>query len=307
MNKILLPLIILGAGTGGILIAWQSTAQLQHAGNASREAWSAENQVVIVAQKELTDLRTHVRELEETLAPEPRATENPLWSALQAHRTGHLPPELRERLLQEFGFIWGTFEDFIVVSKEALRETNMRALRSGKLTEEGATALALTPTERDSINTALQRAREQFNGWTLAHMEREEPQGDVVARYTLKRDRAMSLSISNDFASAVIEAVGAQRGGFVLLSAQDLMVDLRIWEQPTTLVIRRYSVGAEQRFNAQQFFGSPPWNTPEPQDLSKYRFPKEFLAVFPNGWADIAKREGFELPEESTLPAIKKD
>ena len=301
MNKIRLILTILAAGAASLLIARQSTVQLQREINATVEAWSAQTQMVVVAQREEADLKAHLRELEEALN-RPKATEPPLWSALQANRAGHLPLELRERLLQEFGFNWGAFEDFIVVSKDALRETGMRAIRSAKLTDEGSAALAMTPAERDRVNSALQRAREEFNQWALAHTERAEPQGDVVAQYTLKRDRAMSLSLSNNFASLVLDAVGKQRGAFVLLSAQDLMVDLRVWEEPTTIIIRRYGDGIEQRFNVQQLFGSPPWKNPKPKDLSQFRFPKEFLPVFPSGWADIAKREGFELLQEA-LPS----
>jgi hypothetical protein len=36
------------------------------------------------------------------------------------------------------------------------------------------------------------------------------------------------------------------------------------------------------------------------QDLyksSKVAYPRNFHFIFPNGWADVAQREGFELPE----------
>ena len=32
--------------------------------------------------------------------------------------------------------------------------------------------------------------------------------------------------------------------------------------------------------------------------ISKRNFPEAFLPVFPNGWADVAEREGFEIPTE---------
>lgn len=300
MNKILLVLTILGAGAGGLLMTQRLTAQLQHDVSRIQDASSAQTQIVVLAQREQADVKAHLRQLEEALN-RPKPTEHPLWSALQANRTGHLPPEMRERLLQELDCNWGAFEDFIVVSKQALREISMQAIRSAKLTDEGAAALAMTSEERDRVNAALQRAREEFNQWALAHTERAEPQGDVVAQYTLKRDRAMSLSISNNFASAVLDAVGRQRGEFVLLSAQQLMSDLKIdADDPITLIISRYSAGNEQRFNFRKLFGNPPrYNPQPPRDLSKYGLPKEFVPAFPNGWADIAKREGFELPQES--------
>ena len=33
--------------------------------------------------------------------------------------------------------------------------------------------------------------------------------------------------------------------------------------------------------------------------LPEFQFPEPFRCTFPNGWADVAKQEGFELPKEA--------
>src|ERR1051326_557079 len=122
MKRILLALTLLGAGVGGFLSARQSTTQLQQQANATREAWLAQTQRVAVAQSEQAGLIEHIRELKQALAQPQALRENALWSALQTNRAGHFTPELRGRLLEEFGFNWQSPSDFIVVSKDALRE-----------------------------------------------------------------------------------------------------------------------------------------------------------------------------------------
>src|SRR6266550_3708236 len=117
MNKFLLALTILGASAGGFLTARQSTIQLQHEAKATREAWLAQTQLVAVAQSDQAGLTERVRELKQALTQPQAAGGNALWSALQTN-PAQLPPELRERLLEELGFNWRSSEDFIVVSKE---------------------------------------------------------------------------------------------------------------------------------------------------------------------------------------------
>jgi hypothetical protein len=46
-------------------------------------------------------------------------------------------------------------------------------------------------------------------------------------------------------------------------------------------------------------FGTPQQTgDSNPIDFSQRPFPRAFLLAFPNGWADIATREGFQLPEQ---------
>lgn len=298
MNRILLAVTILGAGTGGFLTARQSTTQLRHAANATKEAWLAQAQLLAAAQKEQADLHAQVREQKEALAQGPTPSANPLWSALQTNNVDHLSPELRERLLQELELNWRSAGDFIVVSKDALREAQMQAVDEGQLSEVAAVVLAMTPTERARVEAALKRSRTDFNHWALAHTQRIEPKEDVVAQYALERDAAMSLGLSNTFFTEVFAALGRQRTELLLPSVQSWMaLSGFVGGDPMTMTIKRYLNEKEQRLKLLFSVGQPGqaggsnWG-----DLPQCRFPPAFRPVFPNGWSDVAKREGFELP-----------
>ena len=87
-----------------------------------------------------------------------------------------------------------------------------------------------------------------------------------------------------------------------LASARNWMLLSAFWmTEPTTLIVKRYLVGNEQRLKCPT---SARWHAHQSGDLMAGRligvfFPQTFRPIFPNGWADVAKREGFELPEES--------
>jgi hypothetical protein len=297
MNKILLALSLLGAGAGGFLTARQATIQLQHEAKATRAAWLAQTQLVAAAQRDQVGLIEHVRELKQTLTQPPAVAENALWTVLQTSRTGHLTPELRERLFEELGFNWRSSAEFIVVSKDTVRDIQMQAIRDdGKLTDIAATVLALTPRERGQVKAAIQRVQTEFKDWALSHTERSEPKDDIVAQYTLPGAPTMSQNMSNNFANGVFDALGRERAELFLASAQNwMMVTVGPVGEGTTLIVKRYLAGNEQRlkFQMDHFHGI------SGGDLSEFGLPRPFLPIFPNGWADVAKREGFELPEKS--------
>ena len=82
MNKILLALAILGAGTAGALTARHSTIRLQRAANATRESWVVTTQALAAAQSERTGLAERIRELKQSLRQaEAAGNQNGLWSA----------------------------------------------------------------------------------------------------------------------------------------------------------------------------------------------------------------------------------
>ena len=285
MNKFLLALTILSAGAGASHVTRQSTIRLQHEAKAARETWLVQTQLVAAAQSEQAGLTERIRELKQTLAQSPALAESALWSALQTNRTDRLPPELRERLLEELGFNWQSSADFIVVSKETVRAIGMQAILRGKLTDMAATVLALTPEERGQIEAAVQRVQTVFKDWVLAH-------------YTLPGDPAMSQSLSNNFATALSDALGKERTELFLPSASKWMVrEIGLVEQAVKLIIKRDLAGNETRLKAEvEYQSGRPISGYFPQQRNI--FPRAFRPVFPNGWADVAKREGFELPEE---------
>ena len=310
MNKILLALTILSAGAGGLVTSRESTIQLQHEANAAREVWLAETQRVAAAHSEQAGLAKRIRNLKQALAQSPAVAENELWSALQKNRADRLPPELRESLLEELRFNWQSSKDFIVVSKQTVRDLQMEAVRDGKLTDVAATVLTLTPEERGQIEAAAERVMTDFKEWMLAHVERTEPKDDVLAQHALPKDPAMSRSISNSFATAVSDAAGRERAELILPSAQKWMKSMGLYDcdaRPPRIFVKRSLKGNEQRLEIEITSQNGGGNTYS-GELSNHpqwgfdpygAFPRAFRIIFPNGWPDVARREGFELPEKS--------
>ena len=303
MNKILLALTLLGTGGGAFLAVRQSTTALRCEANASREAWLLQTQLVAIAQTNQAALIERVRQLKEALAQVPTAKENPLWVALQTNHVGHLPPELRERLFEELGLSWKSSEQFILVSKETIHEIWTKTIEDGKPTEIASTVLGLTPRERDQVAAAIQRVQTDFNDWVRSHTERSGPKREVVAEYTLHKDDTY-LSISNRFAAGLHEAVGMERAELILDSAVAFPFTAGIHQGDTMIMtLKRHLVGHEQRLQVQVMDTGPApqrWPWVGEQDVSQGSwFPPPFRPIFPNGWPDVAKREGFDLPAKS--------
>jgi hypothetical protein len=291
MNKILLAITILGTGAGGYFTARQSTISLHGEASTTREAWLAQTQLVNIARNEQSGLIEHVRQLKEALAQAPAVEENALWAVLQTNRIGHLPPELRERLFVELSFNWQSSADYIIVSKETIRDIQMDDHVEGdKLTDIGVIVLAITPEERGLVEAAIQRVRADFLEWESSHIQRSEPNRDVVAQYILPGDPAVSMSFSNNFASAVFDALGRERANLITERFP------RLRSERVTMIVKRYKAGTEERLKVRTE-DSPRWSVEN--DLEESPFPEALRPLFPNGWSDLALREGFQLPERA--------
>src|ERR1044071_9157568 len=314
MNKFLLALAILGAGTAGALTARHSTIKLQREVNASCDSWVVQTQTLTAAQSERARLSERIRELKQNLRQaEAAGNQNGLWSVLETNRIGHLAPDLREHLLEELGFSWKSSEAFIVVSKETVRQMGMHAIAltglwpegdnwHARLSDSAAAVLALTPQERSQVEAAMERVKEDLKEWAISHTQRSEPRDDVLAQYTLQS--APPMSISNNIMSEISSAIGKERTELMRMggsstpspigSIQDWIRRLANWggDKPATMILKRFSNGNEQLLKFQER-DDREW-TP-----IRIGFPTIFRPLFPNGWADVAEREGFELPKET--------
>ena len=297
MKKILLALTILSAGAGAFHIGRLSTGHLQEEAGTLRQAWMDETQRLATAQTEGAGLTERVGELKRTLSATRPARENGLWSALQTNRADRLPEDLQERLREEFSFSWPSFKDYILVSKPAVRNLRVRVLQpNGKLNDVAATTLAITPEERGQLEAAIEQAKTDFKDWVLAHVQRAEPAGDVVASYSLPGDTNTMRSIRTNFFAAASGAIGQERTDLIRDTAGTWMQEMGVSARSTKLTIRREMVGDEARLKAElredgrdRTFYLP---------LASQGFPKALLPLFPNRWAGLAQREGFELPPQ---------
>lgn len=300
MNKILLALCIVGTGAGSFHAARQATTQVHNEADTARAAWLAETQLALAAETEQAELAKRVREQESVLNQPQAVGESALWSTLQTNRNDHLAPELREHLFQELGLSWASSGQYILVTKQTLRDVQLESIRNGELTQTASTVFAITPSECDQVAAAIERVKTEFRDWALSHVQRHEPHDGVLADYTYPEDPALMESIIKDFTLAVFNTLGPQRTQLILPSARNWMVnELKLGGHPAKLVVERYRVGNEQRL---KFDFTAPSGYSGGDDLSNnsqpgpVRFPSAFLPVFPNGWAEVAKREGFELP-----------
>jgi hypothetical protein len=305
MNKILLAFAILGTSAGAFHIARQSTNRLSHEASVAGGAWLTQTQLVAGAQTEQAGLTERIRELKQALALSRPAVESALWSALQTNRADQLPQHLRERLWEELGFNWRSSPDYVVVSKQTVRDLQMEAIRSGKLTDAAAIVLALTPGERGQMDAATQRVRTEFNDWVFAHVERSDATNELRVKY-ISPDAALRLSVRSNFEAAVFRALRTNRAEFVGPSATSWMngIGLPDYGYQTSMVIEREAAGNQQRLKAEISHFNPGEIMRSPGGiqsgyLPECKFPDAFRCTFPNGWADVAEREGFELPKES--------
>jgi hypothetical protein len=324
MNKIFLAFAILGVGTAGFVTARHATINLQREVSAIRESWPVQTQVLADAQSELARLAERIRALKQNLSlTEAAGRRNDVWSVLENNRIGNLSPDLREHLFEELRFNWNSSEAFIVVSKETVHEMKMHAMNGwwpfgddwhARLTDSAAAVLALTPQERSRVEAAMERVKEDLKDWAVSHTERSEPRGDIVAQYTLQN--APPTSITNKFMSEILSAIGKERTELMEMGSSDLpngsiqrwLSSLSIWgeDKPTTMIVRRFSEGDREVLKAQVFtsFGTKhQTGDAAPKDIAPGRgpgprFPKAFLPLFPNGWDDLAEREGFEIPKK---------
>ena len=252
------------------------------------QLWTERNELL----RQVDETRRNTKSLQRNISVDELAEE------YATNGLTNMSPEQAEQLRTELGFSWDSFRDYVVVSKKSLASISLTAVSNGKLTDGVRSALAITPGEQAAIETELQRITDEYNAWVLTHVQREEPGGDILARYVLPRDpqssnRLQSLSrvvrdtlSSNDrdklffqyslkWGAALQLAEPAPFGGadqtvmVVRRVGGSLMVDLR---EPACLM-------------PSSFTPSQP-------------FPEAFLPLFPGGWKDLAEREGIALPQE---------
>lgn len=311
MKKIFLALLLLAAGAGAFHAARQYSAKVRQGLLAANESWQSHTRQLAAAQAEHAALAERIRELRQMLAQSRGTTGSAVWTALQTNRADQLPPELRRMTLEELGFDWRTSPDFVIVTKQAVREVGMLGVRrSGQLTDAATGALALTPEERSQVAAAMERVKTDLTDWLVAHLERKEPADDVLAHYTLPKDTNAALVVSRAFAARLAEAVGRERTDIIMPAAREWMQSIGVFDLDTKpalmRVIRRWQ-GDEVRLSSvtSQDDG---WQTvTQPLGKGGNSYPRSFHYVFPNGWQDIATREGFELPAPPPPPPPRKN
>ncbi len=311
MKRLLLSLSIFAVGMAAFWLLRTATTRARRQYAARFETWMAQTQVIAQARMERETIEQSVKESEHelgTLQASGAGLSPDDWFIPQPGQT--LSPDQSEKLLARLGFNWNTTGDYIIVSKSTLHALWPSGIQDSKLSNVACEVLAITPAERASIDTTLQRLRAEYNAWAVAHVQREEPSGDVVAKYSLPTDPGFFQSLSNSFAAQVVAALGSERGDLLLRYSGSWMRDYGMkfyGGQPTPTVMTvtrstrdggvRIGVEFEQDQGTLHIGKLSPWQP----------FPQPFQPVFPGGWTELAQREGFQLPRDfSHQPAVEK-
>ncbi|HWQ92004.1 MAG TPA: hypothetical protein VN673_10060, partial [Clostridia bacterium] len=249
------------------------------------------------ARTELLALRARVEHLQQDLALQQRTAPAAVdLGFIKACSSTNLSAAQTEQLLAELGFNWNTTGDYLVVSKTTLSTTTLGGMEGARISDAACQVLAITPAERNTIEATTQQLAAEYDAWAQAQIQREEPTGDIVAKYSIPTDPAFSLSLSNRFVDTLRSTLGEERSSLLKKYSYSWMNDIGVFrDDPVTLTVKRYMAGNVPRFNMElrQNRGGMSCDVSPWQPL-----PIPFRPIFPGGWADLARREGFDLPAD---------
>jgi hypothetical protein len=298
MKRLLIASVIFAATTLLICALRSETARAAQAIASRRELLRAQVQHLEQLRAEREQLRDQMHEAKLQAAERgPAEPVDPLAAEFAASSLKDLSPENAERLLAELGLNWNSAGDFLFVSKTSLPGIRLSAFRGAKLTAAARAALAITPDEQAAIDAEVQRLTSEYAAWLRDHAQREEPRGDILAKYILTPDPQFSDSVSNAFSGVIFSTLGSQRATLLQQYSWDWMQSMgmlgeaRNDNQPTSMIIRRqndYLMLELRQSMGMMSCGLTPWQP----------VPEAFQPLFPGGWKDLAAREGFELPKD---------
>jgi hypothetical protein len=296
MKRLLLATISLAITACLFLGLKSATMQLRAQTVTARQARQTQTQLLTQAQMELTALEKRVRELNNAHRAQEAsaASDDGLNALLSLVGARHLSTVQSEQLLAALGFNWASSRDYVVVSKDSLDQISVNGIKDMKLTGTASAVLAVTPDEKERVDALMNGLATDYQTWAQAQVQREEPTGEVVAKYTMPSDPDFSQTLSNRFTSGVLEALGAERGNLLIQYAWSWMGDLNMFGGgATTMTLKTRTTGGNPVVDLELETGGGSMYT----TISPYQpFPTAFRPLFPNGWADLAKREGFPLP-----------
>jgi hypothetical protein len=300
MKRIVIALLVLSSATGSFCGLRTATARARHESAGLREKCETHTQSVDKALSERTELEERAHELKRRLASAKPDRERVRIATMIRSAGNALTPEERERFLADLGFDWNSTGDFLVVSKQTLETVGFPGAKGDRLTGVVCDVLAITADERRVIETTMRQIMVDYKAWLESHVRREEPAGDVLAKYSLTPESEISQSLSNRFVSEVFATLGRERGDLLKRYSSDWMTGLGMqgasWpSSDVTMTVKRYGSTEQPHLNLEVRQAG---NTMSTDVSPSQQFPEAFKPLFPGGWKDLAAREGFELPKE---------
>jgi hypothetical protein len=292
MNKFLLAVLIVSAGTIGAARLHQAAEQAQIKRASMETARVAATNELAGLAAMLDSLRAEVSEKKtrlSQLSPGLKIDE----VSLRLMEGGAGDAAAWTRLRDQLGIGWDSSAEYLLVSKRVLKQLRFDRIISGKQANNTTCAvLGISAGEQAGIRAALERVRSA--DWL--QVQRAEPSGDVVAQYTIRApDRAFEPGVSNAFAAEINSVLGSERAALFANQAwrevrQDLTLD---GSEPAVLTVRRSGSDADAGFVYELREGK----SVRTNEVRYAYYPGGwFLTVFPKGWQSLAEGNGFELP-----------
>jgi len=323
MKRVLIAFLIFAVATT-VFCALRTTANTTRAELAAQMAtWQSQTQQVAALLFEKQTITEHWNETRHTLAaqPQPTGVTRLADKILGGATSDQLSAAESEQLLVELGFNWNTTGEYLIISKKSLGAISFDALKGAKLTAVAEAALAITPAEKSTLQAMLQQINEARSDWVKAHVQREEPSGNILAKYSLPVDPEFSMNQLALFTNSVFNTLGIDRAKIFqdhssqwltdsgmriapdyskvpaeLRAAMPALVEQEHYKtQPATLTVERYKSGEEWYMN---YHLKQEGNNMTTSVNPWQPFPEAFRPLFQGGWPDLAKAEGFELPKE---------
>jgi len=306
MKRIFLALVLLTASGVGFVVSREAVNRARQELHASHADWLTLSQHLAQIEEQKGALDVQVRELRRALRSLDQniPADSALTVLLTTNQPNRLLPEVRERLLAELGLSWHSSDGWIVVSKTTLASIEMDAVWGNKLTDAVCGALAVAPDERQRVEAAFARVREDFAAWAKAHVQREGPSDEMLVRYTIPCDPEFAQGLTNQLFGEITATLGAERAGLLeryldgwlqigtgyLGAVTNTLTVLHQSDRDgNTSLYYKLTRESDGRYGRRQA---------GPSKIIPKSFPPAFRQIFAGGWREVAQREGFDLPKE---------
>jgi hypothetical protein len=304
MNK---SLLIAGIAT----LAVVSVAALHRESSLEKTAAETLRQREVSVTTESTQLASKMKTLQETIAR--KSSQVPISVATNLDRElaswllkgdySTVSESLAPKVLAATGYPWANptnydqdATNYVLVTKDTLHEISVawNDRGSNMLGDWICGLLAITPDEQRQIDSAADTARNNFVQWAKANLQREGPSDDQLVRYTIPASPEIARSLTNELYSGFYKIIGEERSRL-------------LWKyEAYWFEMKAGQFGAVSNsltiMNRPDDSQSSIWYVYWPQGhggpVPQEEMPGTFAAVFPGGWAEIAQREGFELPKK---------
>lgn len=296
MNRFILLLLAIGAGTAGYSVYNQAARQSRsNIHTVARQVQVATNDL-IRAEDARTALRAEVQGKQDQL----RAVSyhGDITPEMMAILNGdNRPGQLKgwADLRQALSLGWDASPDYVLVRKQAIKGIWFNKLdMNGNLTDDSVQLLNLTPDEQTAVKAVLDQVRS--GQWLNVKNTTPTGDGSIAAQLTLTPpDPEFQAAQSNAFTAGITAAIGSERAELFLGDAwREYSNDLSP-QQTDVLTLRWVQNDGQPDLICDETSGGKNILT-MPVRYARYpAFP--LLKLFPHGgWQEMAQSMNFQLP-----------